>query len=194
MSFLQLPARRVALVLTIALVAVGIAVPAAQAARTEKVTTTTYLVTGSTENEIRASLNAKRPGEYDARTTWHVSWSYASAMRSGRCRVASSKVHTKIAFTYPRWVAPADATSKLKAKWSTYMAKLRVHEAGHARIGRVVAARVHATLARANAKDCRALDRALPALVKPHYTWGNAADRSYDRRTKHGETQGAVFP
>jgi predicted secreted Zn-dependent protease len=115
-------------------------------------------------------------------------------MRDGRCRVATSKVHAKIDFTYPRWVAPATATDELKGKWTTYMRNLRVHEAGHARIGRAVATRVQTSLNRASAADCRALDRALPGLVNPHYRWGNAADASYDRRTKHGATQGAVFP
>ncbi|MCW2922502.1 MAG: putative secreted Zn-dependent protease [Thermoleophilia bacterium] len=194
MSILQLRAPRSLSILVAAVAALAIAAPTAGAARTERVTTATYVVTGSTEDEIRASLDARHPGGFDARTNWYVTWSYASAMRSGRCHVTTSKVHTKIAFTYPRWAAPADASAELATSWTTYMGKLRVHESGHARIGRGVAARVQNVLTATTAATCASLDRALPGLVQPQFTWGNAADVSYDRRTQHGATQGAVFP
>lgn len=194
MSILQLRAPRLLTSLLVAIAIVAITAPAAEAARTEQVATSTYTVTGSTEDEIRASLDARHPGGYDARTNWYVTWSYSSAMRSGRCRVTTSKVHTKIAFTYPRWVAPADASAELVQGWTTYMGALRVHESGHARIGRTVAARVQNVLTAARAANCAALDRALPGLVQPQFKWGNASDIAYDRRTQHGATQGALFP
>ena len=42
--------------------------------------------------------------------------------------------------------------------------------------------------------NCATLDRILPSRVQPHFTWGKRGDISYDRRTQHGATQGAVFP
>ena len=172
----------------------AVAVPLASAAATERVTTTTYRVFGSTEQQVRASLDARRPGDYDARTQWFVDWSYTSAIRSSRCVVATSKVHTRIVFTYPRWVAPASASEELRADWTRYMSRLRVHESGHASIGRLTARRIVATLARTTASTCSALDRSLRAVIARHFRAGNAADIAYDRRTRHGETQGAVFP
>ncbi len=194
MSILQLRASRLLVLLAALGVLASVAAPLASAASTERVSTATYRVYGATENAIRASLDARRPGEYDARTQWFVDWSYTSAVRNSRCVVASSKVHTRINFTYPRWVAPASASAELRADWTRYVSRLRVHEAGHATNGRVTARRIVATLGTMTSSTCTGLDRALKAAITRHFAAGNALDRAYDRRTQHGATQGAIFP
>lgn len=194
MLILQLHAPRLTLVsLVLVVFALG-AAPAASGAATERVTTKTYRVFGATETQIRASLDARNPGDHDARTQWFVDWSYTSAIRASRCVVATSKVHTRIVYTYPRWVAPASATEELRADWAHYMSRLRFHEVGHARVGRLTARRIVATLGATTASTCAALDRSLRAVIARHFRAGNAADIAYDRRTQHGATQGAVFP
>jgi predicted secreted Zn-dependent protease len=195
MSILQLRASRLLILVLFVLGATASIAPSiATAAATERVSTATYRVYGATANAIRASLDARRPGNYDARTQWFVDWSYTSAVRSGRCVVASSKVHTRINFTYPRWTAPASATDELRADWSRYLSRLRVHESGHATNGRTTATRIVATLRTTRSTTCSGLDRALHAAITRHFAAGNALDRAYDRRTQHGATQGAVFP
>lgn len=195
MSILQLRAPRLVTALLLALGAfAAVAAPLASAAATERVTTTTYRVYGATDDEVRASLDARNPGDYDARTRWFVDWSYTSAIRSSRCVVSASTVRTRIGFTYPRWVAPTSATDELRADWTHYMSRLRVHEAGHASAGRLTARRIVGTLATTTRSTCAALDRALRAAIAAHFAAGNAMDVAYDRRTRHGATQGAVFP
>jgi predicted secreted Zn-dependent protease len=195
MSILQLRARRLVSLILVALgVIAAVGTPLAAAASTERVATTTYRVYGTTEAEIRTSLDARRPGDYDARTQWFVDWSYTSAVRNSRCVVATSKVHTRINFTYPNWVAPTAATEEVRTAWTRYMSRLRVHEAGHATNGRITARRIAATLRATTATNCTALDRALNSAITRHFSAGNALDSAYDRRTRHGATQGAIFP
>ena len=189
------PLRLLAPLVLLLLLALGTIAPgAATAAPTEQVATRTYRVTGSTEAQIRASIDANRTGDYDAETRWFIDWSYTSVVRDGSCRVKTWKTHTRINFTYPRWIVPSDATSALRAKWTRYMSRLRLHENGHAAIGRGVARKIQATLRATTAPTCATLDRTLGTTVRRHFAAGNAADRAYDRRTKHGEAQGAVFP
>ncbi len=194
MSNLHRRARTESTSVVLAVLVLLVAVPIASAVKTEQVRTASYRVFGSTERAIRASLDARRPGEYDARTQWFVNWSYDTAMRNGTCVVSSRTVRTRINFTYPAWTAPASATRALRTKWATYLSRLRVHEAGHAANGRLTAARIDAVLRTGTAADCATLDRDIRAKVAAHLKTGNAADVAYDKRTKHGETQGAVFP
>jgi predicted secreted Zn-dependent protease len=185
--------RRTAAVLTACLATVLVA-PEVSAAPNEKVVTHTYKVTGSTAQEIRASLNANGPGNYDARTTWRVWWSYGSVQQGSECVVTSHSVHSKIVFLYPKWKAPADAAEALVTKWKTYMAALHVHENGHAKHGRVTARRINKTFASTVAANCSALDSKLRSKIDKHFARGNAADVRYDAKTNHGATQGATFP
>ena len=189
------PVLVVAFTLLLLLVTAIAAVPSAHAAKTETQSTVWYSVYGATAPAIRTSLDARRPGDYDAKTDWFVNWSYATTTRDdGRCVSKSWKVATRIKYTYPRWRVPASATDALKQQWTRYMSRLRLHELGHATNGRLTATRIDNTLRTTSAATCDALGTTLRATIKRHFATGNAADVAYDRRTQHGQTQGAVFP
>jgi len=159
-----------------------------------------YDVTGRTAQEIRAAMNANpaRPADQgekvDAFTRWEsrLDWSYSGA--SGTCVTTSVTPALEITFTFPRWVSPLDPAPATIQRWGTYLDALQLHENGHQQngidatrdaVGRVKAVRT-ASCAEFNAAASQVLQAALKV--------GNDADTRYDAVTRHGATQGAVFP
>ena len=180
-------------VLLIPVLAMVLVAPEASAARTQKVVTKTYAVTGSTVEQVRASLEANGPGDYHATTNWRVSYRFNYAFSAGMCRVTSRTVHTKIVYLYPKWNAPAEASQALRDKWSTYFAGLTVHEEGHGKTGKITARRVDRMIGRATAGTCPALETQVSRAFKRLIKRGQARDVKYDAETNHGATQGAIF-
>lgn len=180
-------------VLLIPVLATLLVLPEASAARTEKVVTRTYQVTGSTVEQVRASLEANGPGDYHATTSWRISYRYRYAFSADECRVTSRKVHTKIVYLYPSWTPPAEASQALRDKWTNYFAALESHEEGHGRTGRITARRVDRMIGRAAATSCPALEKQITRSANRLFKRGNAMDVRYDAETDHGATQGAIF-
>lgn len=149
-----------------------------------------YEVGGRDEDAIRASLNAHRPVDpndgaaVDGRTRWQVSWKLRSD--SEGCRAVEPPTFSATV-TLPKLADESTVPSAVRAHWERYLASLRTHEAGHARyvyehLGAVQSALLAKTCGEANAAGQAALK-----VVSAH-------DATYDRETKHGLTQGAVFP
>ena len=168
--------------------------PAVQAGRVVSVSTKTYSVWGATEDAIRASIDKRRPGMHDAYANWRVSYSYRYATRGSRCVLTSWAVRTRIVYTMPRWVVPAAAPQALRAKWARYVSRLRLHEEGHGVNARAAGWRIDRAFGRLSASTCAGLTASLERVAAAHVRASNLADAAYDRRTRHGATQGATFP
>lgn len=152
-----------------------------------------YDVNGSTAHELRTSMNKLRPKDphtdnhpVDAYTDWYISWNWPG-YGTENCDLSAAHVTYSIKVILPRWVQPIDVSSELIIQWETYIQNLLIHEKGH--VDNVVnnylsvdAAIQSATCSTANAQA----EKALATLRE--------FDLNYDRETKHGETQGAVFP
>lgn len=148
-----------------------------------------YFVTGTTADEIRRSINASRSGDYDANTSWYLSW------RFGDCNGNGLVVSADITYQYPDWEPPDGADQTLVASWQTYTDALFCHEYGHAKLGLEAANDVHAALSAINARgDCATQqsegDAAFQRIVADY----QAREVKYDADTNHGATMGAVFP
>ena len=152
-----------------------------------------YEITGSTESELRKSMNQVRPKDpydrnqpVDAYTEWFISWNW-SGYGKENCDLSTAKVSYAIKVTVPRWIPTSDASPELIAKWETYIQNLTLHEKGH--VDNIVnnyltvkTAIQGATCSTAEAAAQKALDEL------------RRFDSTYDRETKHGATQGAIFP
>ncbi len=152
-----------------------------------------YDVTGSTAAEIRASMDKSRPKDpydsnrpVDAYTDWYISWSW-HGYGTDHCDLSTASVTYTINVSMPRWRVPADASPELIAKWETYIQSLISHEKGH--VNNVVNNYLSVKAAIQSATCSTADSEAQKALVPLR-----EFDANYDRQTKHGEAQGAVFP
>lgn len=132
----------------------------------ESYTVTHKGVTGTTVNQLIASLNKHRTNGSWAFTYWKVT-------RSG-CRTTLT-----IRQTLPVWQDSGKAPAALRRKWNAFHAALLAHEARHLHFARSAAAEI-------DALNCSA------DHVKVLRKW-IAAERAFDRRTQHGIKTGATL-
>ncbi|HLO28026.1 MAG TPA: DUF922 domain-containing protein [Anaerolineales bacterium] len=152
-----------------------------------------YDITGATASELRQSMNKLRPRDpydgdkpVDSYTGWYIAWNWPG-YGTEDCDLSAAAVTYSINVTMPRWKTPANASPQLIAKWEKYVQTLVLHEKGH--VDNIVShylsvktAIQNATCSTAEAEAQKALD-----LLRKF-------DSNYDSTTKHGQTQGAVFP
>src|SRR6187402_2614607 len=144
-----------------------------------------YTVTGSTANQIRQSIDANRGRDYDAYTSWYLSWSYAD------CSGGGLVVTADVVYSVPEWDEPSGAPAELVESWQTYMAALFCHEYGHARLGLQAANDTYSELSSIDAGgDCDAqqdlAQEAFDAILDDY----GERELAYDDDTDHGATMG----
>ena len=148
-----------------------------------------YAVTGTTANELRASLNANRGGDYDALTTANINWTFRD------CTNPTWSVTLDIVYDMPEWDPPTGADPALVASFATYIDALWCHEYGHGEIGVDCANTLYDALSDLPATgDCVALQSAAEAETLSVIDVCIATNEQYDAETNHGATMGAVFP
>jgi predicted secreted Zn-dependent protease len=159
-----------------------------------------YEVCGCCEEELHCDLKQKcitwKDGrKYDSLTSWDMKWDHGYDRASDTCSIRSFKPIVEITFRYPKWKRTDDAPLSLVEKWDRYLKNLITHENGHR--DRVVEAAAALSLAVSQlspAPSCADLDRNVRALFRSRMEKMKQAQREYDEITKHGITQGAVFP
>ena len=148
-----------------------------------------YVVTGSTANQIRQSINQNRDMEYDAYTGWYVGWRFADCFGNGL------SVTVDLTYSFPEWEPSASASPQLIASWETYMDALFCHEYGHAKHGLDCANEVFTALSAIDAGgNCAEQQSRAAAAFDAILEVCNQRDAQYDADTNHGGTMGARFP
>jgi predicted secreted Zn-dependent protease len=150
-----------------------------------------YPVKGTTEQELRESLNTNRPTGFDgtkgdATTAWTVYWNWPGYGEED-CNLAQAVVSYKISVTFPQWDSPAGASPALVKKWNQYIDRLALHEAGHAEF---IADHYRSVLDAIHNATCPTVDEKIQAVLNEF----RKHDVDYDAETNHGATQGAFFP
>ena len=87
--------------------------------------------------------------------------------------------------TLPRLVG--ETSPEALDRWRRFIAALRTHEAGHARYAYEHVGDVKAVLSGPSCANASAAGEAAIRRIAQH-------DVTYDLETRHGATQGAVFP
>lgn len=95
-------------------------------------------------------------------------------------------LNVKIVITMPRWPGVGRRSKAVQKEWKDFTKALLEHEQGHEKLVRAHLGKLAGTLVGKNKEDARsAYESALEAL--------KTASEAYDKRTKHGRTQGAVI-
>jgi predicted secreted Zn-dependent protease len=159
-----------------------------------------YEVQGVSESQLRCDMNHNSckwddGKKYDSVTSWRVKWDYDYDRAPQSCAAVSFKASVEIVFRYPKLVHTEAVPQLLMAKWDSYRKNLTLHENGH----RDMAVEAAADLSRAVAElppapSCSDLDKEVRALCRLKMSKLNADEKAYDVSTKHGFTQGAIFP
>lgn len=157
-----------------------------------------YDIDGSTVPELKKQMkhNGTRWGDgrtYAAVTTWDLHFDYDTTEDDGRCSVKSAQTRVDIVYHLPRWT-PAASAASLAPEWGNYITHLKTHEFGHKDIAVKIAAEINEVLASLqNFRNQTALEREAKRLTDEKLRALNDLQVEYDARTRHGETQGAVF-
>lgn len=170
---------------------------------TVSVKTIYYPIQGTTSAQLREQMDRLGPPDpktgkrFSAYARWNVNWRYWTFKpdNNSLCRLTRLEVTTDVTITLPRWIPPAKVSRSLVQQWNKFMSALVLHENGHKKHG-VLASQEIGQLswdrfARSNCDEVGQLFNQTANTIIQTYS---QADVEYDRATKHGITQGAVFP
>jgi len=157
-----------------------------------------YSVTGASLREIHRSMDQSRPWKaaenLTGLTDWRVDWWFEVKPAEDGCRCTSFTTTTSITNTLPRWTPPADAPAALAAAWTRFITALGEHEDGHSRLALAAVADLHKRIKELGpAADCDGLRKRINDLAGRVIEEHRQREKDYDRRTRHGETQGATL-
>ncbi|MDK2760300.1 MAG: DUF922 domain-containing Zn-dependent protease [Sphingopyxis sp.] len=151
-----------------------------------------YEVRGNSAETIRKAINAVRPRDpndgvaVDALARWQINWRWPNGA-NGACDLSRAELRFSGTILMPRLVDADKAPKAVVRRWSAYIEALKKHEATHIRTAWTNSDRV---LAAIRASDCSGATGAGKAAVAELGRF----DVEYDRKTKHGRTEGALFP
>lgn len=158
----------------------------------------TYAIRGDTAAALREQMRTLGPavaadgGHFAAWTQWQLQWHYDYLRDDGGCRIGASRVELTTTMTLPSWVDYARATPALRQRWDEFVTRLRTHEDGHREHGMQAARAVRQVIDHVGrALDCRTLGEQIDAYAHAAIAQQAWADKDYDARTRHGQTQGA---
>lgn len=158
-----------------------------------------YQVTGSSALDLRESINRLRPkddnGEgFDGFTRWKVRWRYRYELGDDGCAASAVATFVDIETTLPKW-SSRTAGAALAKQWNDYAQALRDHERGHADIAvRAAEAIQQQVSALPPTSTCLALEESIERRAAQLLERYRDEEAGYDTRTRHGATQGALFP
>lgn len=157
-----------------------------------------YDVTGSTEHELRAVMDRRRPkdsaGErHDAVTNWDVHWKYRYVTVTDGCALASLATTLDVVTIFPRW--SNRQSGALTQRWDKYVAALEAHESEHMQIALRAARIIHERLSTLEEeRTCLLLKASIDSKGQALLDQLRREEAEYDLRTQHGASQGARFP
>jgi predicted secreted Zn-dependent protease len=159
-----------------------------------------YDVRGRTLDEVRADVF--QWGPYDEAsgqrfagwTAWSIQWHYDVTVDDDGCHIRDVTTSTEISYTLPRWLDEARASADLQKAWRRFHAALVGHEKGHGQLARELAGRIEKAMTLIPPKPtCEELEVEVNDLGTMMIVTDDK-QAAYDRRTAHGEKQGAAFP
>ena len=159
-----------------------------------------YEVSGCCEKDLQCDLKEKcfrtQDGKkYDSVTNWKMKWNYGRHQSSQMCTADSFVVTVDVVFNFPKWVRNGEAPQQLVDKWNNYVKNLMMHEQGHRdRTVEAADALTRAVSEMPPAATCDQLDREINSLIQARGCMLLKEQDKYDAETKHGATQGVMFP
>lgn len=157
-----------------------------------------YDVHGRTAGELVADMRRLGPksetgGSFFGETLSPLRWQWRVRSQGATCALADVRVHVTSQIVLPRWTPPADTVPGLFGQWKEFLAALETHEVGHKDISGRAAAEIIRRLDALNT-FCSSLNDETRRITDGIVARSRAEQVRYDADTRHGATQGAVFP
>jgi predicted secreted Zn-dependent protease len=162
-----------------------------------------YDIAGFSGPQLRAQMDRRGPRNptsgrrADASTDWWVASRYRYGGSTSGCAVTAATVSLRLKYTYPRWRGWSHARSyfpELASVWVHYLGRLSRHEERHGKIALQGPRRLSRGLGAFPAyATCSGLERAITTFTDTIVRQTNRLQKNYDRRTRHGATEGVRF-
>jgi predicted secreted Zn-dependent protease len=155
-----------------------------------------YTVYGRSPLEVRRQMAQCTPvqGGYDAVTHWWYRYSYNYNQKpNGLCGISDVTLVLHITFLFPFFKDSGD-NATLTAQWNRYFTNLQTHEFGHRDITVQNAQSALAAIQAFPDAPCENIVQTVNAYADAQLDVIQQKNTGYDAQTRHGETQGAVFP
>jgi predicted secreted Zn-dependent protease len=162
-----------------------------------------YQIEGTRADQLVAQIEELGPtdpenqggsfaGYARAHFAWDVDESVPLGAKRERCLIESVEIYLDVWITLPRWEPPASAPLALVEEWGRYVDRLRVHELGHKEIALRLANEAARTT-KGLVGPCGVVEETADERIARVLAREEALQRSYDRSTRHGVTQGAYL-
>ncbi len=138
-----------------------------QAKPTIKETVKHYKISGKSLNKLKSQMRRYGPKGFWGYAQWFVEWT------------ADCRVSVTVTITMPKLRNPSKTPAHVRKEFDEMYVALLAHERNHGKNGIRAAQEVEQA-------KCRNTD--------PIFAKYNKADKDYDRRTKHGFTEGVKLP
>ena len=152
-----------------------------------------YRIDGYNVSTLRESMRKKRKHAYNAYTKWDITWNWKFSQGNGGFKMHSFVANLKIKYTIPKWRERQRADPALQKEWNRYIEATKLHEKGHADIGKACVAEIDRTVTSkrwtgSNQPEIsERLNKHCQAILKKYID----REVAYDKKTNHGFTQGA---
>ncbi len=159
-----------------------------------------YEIQGHTEKELQQQMNASGIQGADgnshyAYTNWYLKWNYTYNSTAVSCSIATVATSVDANYKLPKWINNENAPADLRNKWNRFIQNLELHEYGHKEIGIQTAKEIERSIAALKPRpSCEELERAANSIGQQILEKSRPTEADYDLRTRHGITQGAIFP
>lgn len=159
-----------------------------------------YVVTGNTarrmleQMQAHAVANASDGHPLFARLEFAFAWSTRYATRDQRmCWLDRVDVTLGLEITLPSWQPIGPTTPALRRQWLEFREALLEHELQHRALALQAAREVRQALHDLPPDSCDSLQSRANAAANAVLDRTAQANRDYDARTRHGQTEGAVW-
>lgn len=157
-----------------------------------------YTVTGEDEQTILRSLISAAPisGEetFFGLTTSDLTFKYWRQPDANGCQLIGLQVELGVTIDIPTWEPHPAASYELKRDWDRFSNALKRHEERHRDLAVEGAHDVLQALQGIRAATCDLAVAEAQQRAQRFQIETEAAHRQYDEQTRHGETEGAVWP
>lgn len=140
---------------------------------------------------IRNSPIKKSDQIHFGHTAWTVEWRFKWRKQNGQCKINQVTTSLDVTYILPRIAPGFSIDSKLEKSFNRYYDLLFAHEQEHMKSGLYAARDIEAALLNLKSfEQCNVLDKHANATGHALIEKYKERDREYDRKTRHGKSEG----
>ncbi len=161
--------------------------------------TSYYEIKANNVEELRhalakAGIERNSAKEFSAYTTWTVNWKYGYQHVNKECYLKNIQVILTVHYLMPKLINVDSTSVEFQKQWHQYITALRAHERGHKDIGLDAALDIEKMIQQnLSGNNCTNLNNRINKLGNKILAQYRAIEINYDKKTKHGETQGVIL-